>query len=93
MVKDVATNKKIRVCVTIKKRSVNKLPNIQIRLFTAMENEELKQVAFVNYTLNEFKKCPKFRENLCFLRTVMYNKLCYSCFLSLIIIVSLIIAS
>ena len=36
--------------------SVNKPPNIQIRLFTAEEIEALKQSAFVNYTLNEFKE-------------------------------------
>ena len=53
---DVATYKKRRVCVTIKKYSVNKPPYIQIRLFTAKENEVLKQVAYVNYTLNEFKE-------------------------------------
>ena len=45
-----------RVCVTIKKYNVSKPPYIQIRLFTAKENEDLKQVAFVNYTLNEFKE-------------------------------------
>ena len=45
-----------RVCVTIKKYSVNKPPYIQIRLFTAKENETMKQVGYVNYTLNEFKK-------------------------------------
>ena len=45
-----------RVCVTIKKYSVNKPPYIQIRLFTAKENEAMKQVAYVNYTLNEFKE-------------------------------------
>ena len=50
------TYKKRRVCVTIKKYSVNKPPYIQIRLFTAKENEVLKQVAYVNYTLNEFKE-------------------------------------
>ena len=44
---DVATYKKRRVCVTIKKYSVNKSPYIQIRLFTAKENEVLKQVAYV----------------------------------------------
>ena len=32
------------VCVTIKKYSVNKPPFIQFRLFTAKENEALKQV-------------------------------------------------
>ena len=53
---DVATYKKRRVCVTIKKYSVNKSPYIQIPLFTAKENEVLNQVAYVNYTLNEFKE-------------------------------------
>ena len=53
---DVATNKKRRVCITIKKYSLNKPPYIQIRLFTAKENEVLNQVAYVNYTLNEFKE-------------------------------------
>ena len=52
---DIATYKKIRVCVTIKKYSVDKPTCIQIRLFTAKENEVLKQVAYVNYTLKEFK--------------------------------------
>ena len=53
---DVATYKKRRVCLTIKKYSVSKPPYIQIRLFTAKENEVLKQFAYVNYTLNEFKE-------------------------------------
>ena len=44
-----------RVCVTIKKYMNNPLYN-QIRLFTAKQNEEMKQVAYVNYTLKEFKK-------------------------------------
>ena len=35
--------------------NVNKPAYIQIRIFTAKENEDLKQVAYVNYTLNEFK--------------------------------------
>ena len=51
-----ATNNMRRVCVTIKKHSVNKPPYIQIRLITAKENEAMKQVAYVNYTLNEFKE-------------------------------------
>ena len=55
-VSDVATYKKRRVCVTIEKYSVNKPPYIQIRLFTAKENEVLKQFAHVNYTLNQFKE-------------------------------------
>ena len=45
-----------RVCVTIKKYNVNKPPYIQIRLFTARENEDLEQVAYVNYTLNELSE-------------------------------------
>ena len=53
---DVATYKKRRMCVTIKKYSVNKPTYIQIRIFTANENEVLKQVAYVNYNLNEFKE-------------------------------------
>ena len=53
---DVATYKKRRVCVRIKKYIANKPPYIQIRLFTAKENEVLKQFAYVNYTLNKFKE-------------------------------------
>ena len=45
-----------RVCVTIKKNNVNKPPYIQIRLFTARENEDLKQVAYVSYTLIELSE-------------------------------------
>ena len=39
----------------------------------------MKQVAYVNYTLNKFNEFPKFM-TLCLLRTVMYNKLYYLCF-------------
>ena len=53
---DIATYKKKRVFVTIKKYIVNKPPYIQIRLFTANVNNVLKQVAYVNYILNEFKE-------------------------------------
>ena len=53
---DIAAYKKRRVFVTIKKYSVNKPPYIQIRLFTAKKNEVMKQVAYVNYKLNEFKE-------------------------------------
>ena len=51
-----ATYNMRRVCVTIKKYSVKKSPYIQIRLFTAKENEAMKEVAYVNYTLNKFKE-------------------------------------
>ena len=44
------------VCVTIRKYSVNKPTYFQILLFTAKENEAVKQVAYVNYTLNEIKE-------------------------------------
>ena len=52
----IATYNMRRVCVTIKKYNVGKPPYIQIRLFTAKENEAMKQVAYVNYILNEFKE-------------------------------------
>ena len=48
------------VCVTIKKYNVYKPPYIQIRFFFAKENEAMKQVAYVNYTLKEFKKLSQF---------------------------------
>ena len=79
---DIATYNRRQVCVTIKKYNVNKPPYIQIRIFTAKENEAMKQVANVNYTLNELKKLSQVLETLCLSRTVMYNKLCYLCFLS-----------
>ena len=53
---EIATYNMSRVCVTIKKYSVNKPPYIQIRLFIAKENEAMKQIANVNYTLNESKE-------------------------------------
>ena len=55
-VNEIATYNMRRVCVTIKKYKFNKLPYIQIRLFTVKENEAMKQVAYVNYTLNELKE-------------------------------------
>ena len=45
-----------RVFVTITKYKGKNPPIIQIRLFTSKENEDLKHVAYVNYTLNEFKE-------------------------------------
>ena len=53
---EIAIYKTRRVCVTIKKYSVSKPPYIHIRLFTAKENEAMKQAAYVDYTLNEFKE-------------------------------------
>ena len=53
---EIATYNMRRECVTIKKYSANKPPYIQIRLFIAKENEAMKQVSYVNYTLNEFKE-------------------------------------
>ena len=52
-----------QVCVTIKKYNVNKPPYIQIRLFTAKENEAMKQVA---YTLNQFKELSQIMEDSIF---------------------------
>ena len=53
---EIATCNMRRVCVPIKKYNVSKPRYIQIRLFTAKEIEDLKQVAYVNYTLNESKE-------------------------------------
>ena len=53
---ELATYNMRRVCVTIKKYNRSKPPYIQIRLFTAKEKEVLKQVAYDNYTLNDFKE-------------------------------------
>ena len=50
------TYKVRRGCVTIKKYSVNKPPYIQIRLFTPKKNKAMKQVAYINFTLNAFKE-------------------------------------
>ena len=54
------------MCVTIKKYNVNKPPYFQIRLFTAEENEAMKYVAYVNYTLNEFEEPPQILGDLMF---------------------------
>ena len=59
-----------RMRVSIKKYDVINPPYIQIRIFTAEENEALKQVASVNYTLNEFKELSQILETLCFLINV-----------------------
>ena len=66
---DIATYKRRQICVTIKKYIVNKPPYIQIRLFTAKENEAIKQVACHLY----FERFPKnvqffMRLTLCLLR-------------------------
>ena len=53
---DITSYNRRPVCVTIKKYNVNKPPYIPIRLFTAKENETMKEVAYVNYTLNKFKE-------------------------------------
>ena len=53
---DIATYNRRHVCVTIKMYNVNTPPYIQIRLFTAKQNEAMEQVAYVNYTLNEYKE-------------------------------------
>ena len=42
---EIATYNMRMVCVTIKKYSVNKPPYIQVRFFTAKENEAMKQSA------------------------------------------------
>ena len=57
---DIATYNEKQVCVTIKNYNVNKPPYIQIRFFAAKENEAMKEVAYVNYILNEFKELFQF---------------------------------
>ena len=42
---EIVTYNMRRVCATIQKYNVNKPPSLQIRLFTAKENEAMKQVA------------------------------------------------
>ena len=56
---DTATYNRRQVCVTIKEYNVKKTPYIQIRLFTTKKNEAMKQVAYVNYTLNVFKELSR----------------------------------
>ena len=63
---DIATYNRRQVCVTIKRYNINKPPYIQIRLFTAKENEVMKQVTYVNYTLNEFKELSQILGGLMF---------------------------
>ena len=80
----IATYNMRRACILIKKYNVRKTPYIQIRLFTAKENEDLKQVASVNYILLELKELSqvmgdfmlaekkKYLEELCFLMFFMF---------------------
>ena len=63
---ELATYNMRRVCVTIKKHNVNKPPYVQIRLFTGKESEAMKQVAYVSYTLNEFKELSKILRDFMF---------------------------
>ena len=63
---DIASYNRRQVCVTIKKYNVNKPPYIQVRLFTAKEIEAMKQVAYVNYTLNKFKELSQNLEDFMF---------------------------
>ena len=63
---DIATHNRRQVCATIKKYNFTKPPHIQIRFFTAKEIEAMKQVAYVNYTLNEFKELSQIMEDIMF---------------------------
>ena len=63
---EIATYNMRRVCVTIKKYNVSIPSYIQIRLFTAKKNEDLKQNAYVNYTLNEFKELSQILGDIMF---------------------------
>ena len=48
---EIGTYSMRRVCVALKKYSLKKPSYIQVRLFTAKENQDLKQVAYVNLTI------------------------------------------
>ena len=63
---EIATYSMRRVWVTMKKYHVNKPPYVQARLFTGKENEAMKQFAYVNYTLNEFKELSKILRDFTF---------------------------
>ena len=56
-----------RMRVTNKKYSANNPTYIQIQVFTA--NEELNQVAYVNYTSNEFNELSYILEDFLFVDT------------------------
>ena len=73
---DIATYTRRKVCVTIKKYNVNKPPYIQIRLFTAKDKKAIKQVAYVNYTLNEFKKLSQVLGDFMFVENCNLQKTC-----------------
>ena len=55
-----------RMCVTIKKYNMNKPLYIQIQLFTEKEIKAMKQVAYVNYTLKEFKELSQILRDFMF---------------------------
>ena len=55
-VNGIATCNIRKLCITIKKYNLNKPTYNQIPLFFSNENEAMKQVAYVNYTLNEMKE-------------------------------------
>ena len=72
---DIATYNRRQFCVTIKKYHVNKPPYIQIRLFTAKENEAMKHVAYVNYTLNDFKELSQILGDFMFVENCNVQKI------------------
>ena len=57
---------------------------IQIWLLTAKENEAMKQVAYVNYTLNEFKELFKILGDFTFVDNCK-NQYCFVLFFMLVI--------
>ena len=79
---DIATYNRRQVCVTIKRYNINKPPYIQIRLFTAKENEAMKQVAYVNYILNEFKELSQILGDFMFVENCYVQKFALFMFLS-----------
>ena len=72
---DRATCNRRKVCVTIKKYNVIKPHFIQIRLFTAKDNEVMKHVAYVNYTLNELKELSQILGDFMFVENCNVQKI------------------
>ena len=79
---DIASYNRRQVCVKIKKYNVNKPPYIQVRLFFAKENETMKQVAYVNYTLKKFKDLLQILADFLFVENKNVQKIVLFLFLS-----------
>ena len=66
---DKITYSRRQICVTIKTYIVIKLSYNQIWLIKAKEKGAIKQVAYVNYTLNQFKELYQSLKNFLFIES------------------------